>query len=53
MKVSGVFVATGPAEAELLRTSLPALRPQVDEIVVVANGPGSRPGDFSGDALVV
>ena len=53
MKVSGVFVATGPGEAELLRTSLPALRPQVDELVVVANGPGSRPGNFSGDARVL
>ena len=53
MKVSGVFVATGPGEAELLRTSLPALRPQVDELVVVANGPGSRPGNFSGDAHVL
>jgi len=43
MKVSGVFVATGPEEADLLRTSLPALREQVDELVVVANGPDSRP----------
>jgi GT2 family glycosyltransferase len=53
MKVSGVFVATGPAEAELLRTSLPALLSQVDELVVVANGPGSRPGDFAAAAKVV
>ena len=43
----------GPREAELLRTSLPALRPQVDELVVVANGPGSRPADFAGDAHVL
>jgi GT2 family glycosyltransferase len=43
MKVSGVFVVTGPGEAELLQTSLPALLAQVDEIVVVANGPDSKP----------
>jgi N-acetylglucosaminyl-diphospho-decaprenol L-rhamnosyltransferase len=43
MKVSGVFVVTGAGEAALLRDSLPALRAQVDELVVVANGPGSRP----------
>jgi len=53
MKVSGVFVVTGPGEAELLRSSLPALRPQVDELVVVANGPRSRPGDFLGDARIL
>jgi GT2 family glycosyltransferase len=43
VKVAGVFVATGADEADLLRTSLPALSPQVDELVVIANGPGSRP----------
>jgi N-acetylglucosaminyl-diphospho-decaprenol L-rhamnosyltransferase len=43
MKVAGVFVATGAGEADLLETSVPALLPQVDELVVVANGPGSRP----------
>jgi hypothetical protein len=43
MKVAGVFVATGAGEADLLKTSLPALLPQVDELVVVANGPDSRP----------
>jgi N-acetylglucosaminyl-diphospho-decaprenol L-rhamnosyltransferase len=43
VKVSGIFVVTGPGEAELLSTSLPALLAQVDELVVVANGPGSRP----------
>jgi len=53
VKVSGVFVATGPGEVELLRASLPALRPQVDELVVVANGPESRPGDFARNAHVV
>ena len=43
MKVAGVLVATGAGEADLLTTSLPALLPQVDEVVVIANGPGSRP----------
>ena len=43
MKVSGILVATGAREAELLRDSLPALQTQVDELVVVANGAGSRP----------
>jgi GT2 family glycosyltransferase len=43
VKVSGIFVVTGAGEAELLNTSLPALLAQVDELVVVANGPGSRP----------
>jgi N-acetylglucosaminyl-diphospho-decaprenol L-rhamnosyltransferase len=43
VKVSGIFVATGAGEADLLRTSLPALLTQVDELVVVANGPGSAP----------
>ncbi len=45
MKVSAIFVATGAGEAALLRDSLPALRAQVGELVVVANGPGSRPTD--------
>ncbi|MFL6019991.1 MAG: glycosyltransferase [Gaiellaceae bacterium] len=43
MKVSGIFVVTGPGEAEMLRDSLPALHAQVEELVVVANGRGSRP----------
>jgi N-acetylglucosaminyl-diphospho-decaprenol L-rhamnosyltransferase len=43
VKVSGVFVATGAGEAELLAASLPALHAQVDEILVIANGPGSTP----------
>jgi N-acetylglucosaminyl-diphospho-decaprenol L-rhamnosyltransferase len=53
MKVSGVFVATGAGEAALLRDSLPALRAQVDELVVVANGPGSRPAALPSDVRVV
>jgi GT2 family glycosyltransferase len=43
MMVSGIFVVTGAAEAEMLRDSLPALHTQVEELVVVANGRGSRP----------
>ena len=46
MKVSGIFVVTGPHEAELMRSPLPALLPQVDELVVVANGPRSRPSEL-------
>jgi GT2 family glycosyltransferase len=41
VKVSAIVIATGPDEALKLRTSVPALQPQVDELVVVANGPGS------------
>ena len=41
MKVSGIVVSTGLTEARLLERSLPALQLQVDELVVVANGPGS------------
>ena len=41
MKVAAVVVSHGhPAELE---ESLPALRPQVDELVVIANIPGSVP----------
>jgi GT2 family glycosyltransferase len=43
VSVSGIFVVTGATEAALLDSSLPALRAQVDELVVVANGPGSVP----------
>jgi len=46
MKVSGIFVVTGAGEAEMLRESLPPLHEQVDELVVVANGHGSRPSDL-------
>jgi N-acetylglucosaminyl-diphospho-decaprenol L-rhamnosyltransferase len=41
VKVSAVVVSAGAADAEHLRRSLPALLPQVDELVVVANGAGS------------
>ncbi len=53
MKVSGIFVTTGPREAAMLRDSLPALQAQVDELVVVANGPGGRPESLPPDVRVV
>jgi GT2 family glycosyltransferase len=52
MKVSGIFVVTGSGEAGLLRTSLPALVGQVDELVVVANGPSSKPDVPAGVRVV-
>jgi GT2 family glycosyltransferase len=39
VKVSAIVVSHG--HADLLERSLPALRPQVDELVVIANIPGS------------
>ena len=44
MRVSAVVVSHGHAD-ELAR-SLPALAPQVDELLVVANVPGSLPLDL-------
>jgi GT2 family glycosyltransferase len=41
MKVSGIVIVTGPEESRLMERSVPALAQQVDELVVVANGPGS------------
>jgi len=51
MKVSGVVISHGHA-AEL-EHSLPALAPQVDELVVIANVPGSVPVDLPAGARVV
>ena len=42
MKVSAVVISHGHASE--LEQSLPALAPQVDELVVIANVPGSVPG---------
>jgi N-acetylglucosaminyl-diphospho-decaprenol L-rhamnosyltransferase len=53
MKVSGVFVVTGAGEAAMLHDSLPALHGQVDELVVVANGRGSRPDSLPEDVRLV
>jgi len=50
MRVSAVVVSHGHRRE--LAESLPALRPQVDELVVVANVPGSEPVD-PGDARVL
>jgi GT2 family glycosyltransferase len=52
VKVAGIAISTGPDEARLLEASLPALRPQVDELVVIANGPGSV-GDLPDGARVI
>ncbi len=46
MRVSAVVVSHGHRRE--LETSLPALRPQVDELVVVANVPGSVPDELAG-----
>jgi N-acetylglucosaminyl-diphospho-decaprenol L-rhamnosyltransferase len=53
VKVSGIFVVTGSGEAAMLQESLPALHAQVDELVVVANGPDSRPANVPADARVL
>jgi GT2 family glycosyltransferase len=50
MKVSAVVVSHHH-RAELAE-SLPALRPQVDEIVVIANLPGSDPADATGVRVI-
>ena len=50
MKVSAVVVSHGH-RAELAE-SLPALLPQVDEAVVVANVPGSAPADATGVEVI-
>jgi GT2 family glycosyltransferase len=51
MKVSAVVISHGHA-AELLR-SLPAVAPQVDELVVIANVAGSVPRDLPAGVRVV
>ena len=50
MKVSAIVVSHGHI-AELAE-SLPALAPQVDEVVVIANVPGSAPDDRHGARVV-
>jgi N-acetylglucosaminyl-diphospho-decaprenol L-rhamnosyltransferase len=51
MKVSAVVVSHGHARE--LERSLPALAPQVDELVVVANVPGSVPAELPPGVRVV
>jgi N-acetylglucosaminyl-diphospho-decaprenol L-rhamnosyltransferase len=53
VKVSGIVIATGAEETRLLERSVPALLEQVDELVVVANGPGSVEGDVPTGARVI
>src|SRR5262249_19566069 len=53
VKVSGIVIATGPEETTLLERSVPALLAQVDELVIVANGPGSVEGDVPAGARVI
>jgi GT2 family glycosyltransferase len=50
MRVSAVVVSHGHARE--LEESLPALRPQVDELVVIANVPGSAPAGVEAVANV-
>jgi GT2 family glycosyltransferase len=50
VKVSAVVVSHGHREE--LATLLPALLPQVDELVVVANIPGSAPEDMAGVRVI-
>jgi N-acetylglucosaminyl-diphospho-decaprenol L-rhamnosyltransferase len=49
-RVSAVVVSHGHRRE--LETSLPALLPQVDEVVVIANAPGSAPVDTAGVRLL-
>ena len=48
--ISAIVVSHGHASE--LAESLPALAPQVDEILVIANVPGSAPADAHGARLV-
>jgi GT2 family glycosyltransferase len=50
VSVSAVVVSHGHARE--LESSLPALAPQVDEVVVVANVPGSLPADLRGARVI-
>src|SRR3954470_15308688 len=51
MKVSAVVISHGHAEE--LTHSLPALASQVDELLVIANIPGSLPGELPNGARVL
>ena len=53
MKVSAIVVVTGSDETALMLRSAPALLPQVDELVIVANGPGSADRDLPAGARVL
>ena len=49
-RISGVVVSHGHARE--LEEALPALAPQVDELVVVSNLPGSLPADLQGARVI-
>jgi N-acetylglucosaminyl-diphospho-decaprenol L-rhamnosyltransferase len=51
MKVSAVVISHGHASE--LEQSLPALAPQVDELLVIANVPGSVPASLPGEARLL
>jgi GT2 family glycosyltransferase len=53
VKVSGIVIATGPEETNLLEHSVPALLAQVDELVIVANGPGSVERDAPAGSRII
>jgi len=53
MKVSAIVIVTGVEETQLMRRSVPALVTQADEVVVIANGPGSVDGEAPDGARVV
>jgi GT2 family glycosyltransferase len=54
VKVAAIVIATGRDEAEVMRGNVPALLHQVDELVVVANGPGTlRDGDAPDGTRVI
>jgi len=53
VKVSGIVIVTGPEETALMQRSAPALQTQVDELVIVANGPGSVDGGVPHGVRVV
>ena len=50
MATSGIVVSHGHARE--LESSLPALAPQVDELLVVANIPGSLPAELQGARVI-
>ena len=52
MKVSAIVISTGRDEAQLVMRSMPALLPQVDELVVIANGRNSVDGVPAGVRVI-
>jgi len=52
VKVSAIVISTGRDEAQLVMRSMPALLPQVDELVVIANGRNSVDGVPAGVRVI-